>query len=81
VTDTGWGISEEEQGQVFDRFFRGEKARSMQVSGTGLGLAVAQQIAGLHGGRITVESEVDQGSTFTIWLPLAEQRTGVDAGQ
>jgi len=81
VTDTGWGISEEEQDQVFDRFFRGEKARSMQVSGTGLGLAVAQQIAGLHGGRITVESEVDQGSTFTIWLPLAEQRTGVDAGQ
>ena len=47
----------------------GEKARSMQMSGTGLGLAVAQQIAGLHGGRITVESKVDQGSTFTIWLP------------
>ena len=77
MTDTGWGIPEEEQDQVFDRFFRGEKARSMQVSGTGLGLAVAQQIAGLHGGRITVESEVDQGSTFRIWLPLAEQRTRV----
>jgi len=81
VTDTGWGIPEDEQDHVFDRFFRGEKARSMQMSGTGLGLAVAQQIAGLHGGRITVESKVDQGSTFTIWLPLAEQRTGVDAAQ
>ena len=71
MTDTGWGIPEEEQGQAFHRFFRGEKARSMEVSDTGFGLAVAQQIAGLQGGRITMESKVDQGSTFTIWLSCA----------
>jgi signal transduction histidine kinase len=73
VSDSGWGIPEEERGKVFDRFFRGEKALSMQISGTGLGLAVAQEIMALHGGRITVESRVGEGSTFTVWLPLEEE--------
>ena len=73
VTDTGIGIPEEELPHIFDRFFRGEKPRAMQVSGTGLGLTIVGQIVSLHGGRVTVESEVGKGSAFTIWLPLVEE--------
>ncbi len=72
VKDTGMGIPEEERPHIFERFFRGERPRSMQVSGTGLGLAIAKDIVELHGGRVTVESKVDAGTTFTIWLPLAD---------
>jgi len=70
VTDTGMGIPEEELPHVFERFFRGEKPRLMQISGTGLGLAIAREIVELHGGQITVESEAEVGTTFTVWLPL-----------
>jgi signal transduction histidine kinase len=66
------GIPEEELPLVFDRFFRGERPRSMQVSGTGLGLAIVKDIVELHDGLVTVESRVDVGTTFTIWLPLAD---------
>jgi two-component system phosphate regulon sensor histidine kinase PhoR len=72
VKDTGMGIPEKELPHVFERFFRGERPRSMQVSGTGLGLAIAKDIVELHGGRVTVESQVDTGTAFTIWLPLAD---------
>jgi signal transduction histidine kinase len=74
VADTGIGIPEEELSHIFERFFRGEKPRKMQVSGTGLGLTIVKEIVELHGGRVTVESQVDEGSTFTIWLPLALNR-------
>ncbi len=73
VADTGLGIPEEELPHVFERFFRGEKPRLMQISGTGLGLAIAKEIVELHGGRVTVESEVGVGTIFTVWLPLADQ--------
>ncbi len=69
VTDTGIGIPEEELPYIFDRFFRGDKPRKMQVSGTGLGLAILKEIVELHGGRVTVESEAGEGSSFTVWLP------------
>jgi PAS domain S-box-containing protein len=71
IADTGMGIPEDELPHVFERFFRGEKPRMMQISGTGLGLAIVKEIAVLHGGRVTVESEVDEGTAFTVWLPLA----------
>ncbi len=71
VADTGMGIPKEELPHIFDRFFRGEKPRKMQVSGTGLGLAIVKEIVELHGGWVTVESQVDEGSTFTVWLPFA----------
>ncbi|MCP4538481.1 MAG: GAF domain-containing protein [Chloroflexi bacterium] len=72
VADTGMGIPQEDIPLIFDRFFRGEKPRTMQITGTGLGLAIVQKVVALHGGQVTVESEEDVGSTFTIWLPLAE---------
>ncbi|MFO7740959.1 MAG: GAF domain-containing protein [Anaerolineae bacterium] len=72
VSDTGMGIPENELPHVFDRFFRGEEPQTMQISGTGLGLAIVKEIVELHGGRVTVESKVGEGSTFTVWLPLAD---------
>ena len=72
VADTGMGIPEEELPHTFERFFRGAKPLLMQVPGTGLGLAIAEAIVDLHGGRITVESQVDAGSTFTVWLPVSD---------
>ena len=72
VTDTGIGIPEEELPHIFERFFRGEKPRLMQVQGAGLGLAIVKEIVGLHEGRVTVESQVGEGTTFTIWLPLTD---------
>jgi signal transduction histidine kinase len=71
VADSGIGIPQDEMPHIFERFFRGERARLLDVPGTGLGLAISKEIVELHGGKITVESHVDQGSTFIIWLPIA----------
>lgn len=64
VSDDGIGISEDEKEKVFKRFYRSDKSRN--GSGTGLGLSLATEIAKLHGGEITLESELDKGSTFTF---------------
>ena len=74
VQDTGIGIGAEQQALIFDRFYRTDKARSRELGGSGLGLSIAQSIAHAHQGRITVESALGQGSTFTLWLP--EKRDG-----
>ncbi len=71
IQDNGMGISEKELPQVFNRFFRGVQPREKQIEGTGLGLAIAKEIVDLHGGWIDVQSKVGMGSTFTVWLPLA----------
>ncbi len=71
VADTGSGIAPEELPHIFERFFRGAPAHQQQISGSGLGLAVAKELVELHGGWITVESQMGEGSTFTVWLPLA----------
>jgi two-component system phosphate regulon sensor histidine kinase PhoR len=70
VADTGPGISAEDRVRLFERFYRGEAARQTRTPGTGLGLAICQELVERHGGKITVESEVGQGSTFTVWLPV-----------
>jgi signal transduction histidine kinase len=70
VTDTGIGISEDEQKLIFDRFYRVNKARSRDRGGSGLGLAIAKAIAVAHQGKIKVKSELDKGSTFTVCLPI-----------
>jgi signal transduction histidine kinase len=69
VEDTGVGIAADELPKVFDKFFRSSDPRVQQETGTGLGLALAQEVVRLHGGRITVESEINKGSTFSVLLP------------
>lgn len=70
VTNSGPGIPQEHLPHLFKRFYRVESARSRQTGGTGLGLAIAYEIVLLHGGMITVESQVNQTTTFTVYLPL-----------
>jgi len=73
VADTGPGIPPEEQPLLFRRFFRGRASHRQGPSGTGLGLAICKEIAELHGGRITLESDgiPGHGSAFAVWLPRA----------
>lgn len=71
VTDQGIGIAPEDQPKIFDRFYRTDEARAHTKKGTGLGLAICAWIAESHKGRISVMSNVGQGSTFTVTLPLA----------
>ena len=69
VSDTGIGIDPDHQAHIFDRFYRTDKARSRELGGSGLGLSIVQWIAQAHHGRVTVESALQKGSTFTLWLP------------
>jgi signal transduction histidine kinase len=70
VRDTGLGITRNELSQIFERFFRGTASRMVGNPGTGLGLAICQEIVARQDGKITVESTVGEGSSFTIWLPM-----------
>lgn len=74
VRDTGPGIPKEKQHKLFQEFVR---LATRGEPGVGLGLAISQRIARLLGGELTVESESGQGSTFTLWLPLASTAAGV----
>ncbi|QNN23704.1 PAS domain-containing protein [Planctomycetales bacterium ZRK34] len=69
VKDNGPGIPSEHLPRIFERFYRTDRARSRELGGTGLGLAIVKHIAVAHGGRVSVESTVGQGSTFRIHLP------------
>jgi signal transduction histidine kinase len=71
VKDSGPGIAADEQSHLGERFFRGRAARNYRVPGTGLGLAICKEIIERHGGRLTIESEVGQGASFTLWLQPA----------
>jgi two-component system sensor histidine kinase SenX3 len=71
VTDRGIGIAPKELDHIFERFRQIDRDR-MEQQGSGLGLALATELVRLHGGEITVKSELGKGSTFTIRLPVAE---------
>ncbi|HEX3017132.1 MAG TPA: ATP-binding protein [Caproicibacter sp.] len=70
VKDTGIGIAKEHFDRLFERFYRVDASRSREVGGTGLGLSIVKHLAVLYGGEVSVESEVGEGSTFTVRMPL-----------
>jgi signal transduction histidine kinase len=70
VRDTGPGISQSDQGKIFEEFQQADNSTTKAKGGTGLGLAIARRIMEMHGGKLWVESEIGQGSTFTFSLPV-----------
>ena len=71
VKDNGIGIPLQAQARVFERFFRVDEDRARASGGTGLGLSIVKNVAESHGGTVSLSSELDEGSTFTVTLPLA----------
>jgi len=76
VADTGIGIAPEDQGRVFERFYRVDKARSRQLGGTGLGLSIVKHVALAHGGNVSLRSAPGRGTTFRVQLPLRRGGNG-----
>ena len=72
VADTGIGIPLSSQSRVFERFFRVDAGRDRARGGTGLGLSIVKHVVDLHGGRVTLDSELGEGSTFTVHFPAVE---------
>ncbi len=70
ISDTGLGISKEDQERVFERFFKADKARTHSNGGSGLGLSIVKKIVEMHEGTIDLESKPEKGTTFTIALPI-----------
>lgn len=72
VTDSGEGISPENQARVFERFYRADPSRSRDTGGTGLGLSIVKHVAKIHRGEVKLFSQLGVGSTFTLRIPLAK---------
>lgn len=78
VIDTGIGIPETALATIFDRFQQAQQSAEKQIHGTGLGLDISQRLTQMHGGEMTLTSEVNKGSTFTFTIPLAPVETQVE---
>lgn len=76
VSDTGIGIPIKDQDRIFERFYTVDKSRSRQLAGTGLGLSIVKHIVNLHRGKISLESEIEIGSKFTVLLPYSSTING-----
>jgi signal transduction histidine kinase len=74
VRDTGPGIAEQDQAKIFEEFQQADSSTTKQKGGTGLGLAIAKRIIEMHGGRLWVESKVDEGATFSFTVPVNVQQ-------
>ena len=74
VQDTGLGISDDEQQQLFERFFRSSQATKNQIPGSGLGLTITKAIVERHGGQIELESSEGVGTTVRVRLPLSSEK-------
>ncbi len=74
VRDTGLGIKPEEHEKIFEKFYRANDRRISGVTGSGLGLALAREVMRLHGGDLTVDSGIDQGSVFTLRIPIQQAK-------
>lgn len=81
VRDTGIGIAEQDQGKIFERFYRVDKARSRAQGGAGIGLAIAEWIVQQHRGSIAVQSSIGSGSSFVVELPVQPAATVLDLAQ
>lgn len=79
VADNGIGIPAEDLGRVFERFYRVDKARSRQLGGTGLGLSIVKHLTNTFAGSVSVRSQLNQGTTFTVLLPAAGEVAGEPA--
>lgn len=80
VADSGIGIPKEYQDQIFERFYRVDKARSRETGGTGLGLAITKNVILMHSGAIKVLSKEDEGSTFVVRIPIKHLSEGMNGG-
>ncbi len=76
VSDTGLGIPKKDLPRIFERFYRVDKARSRGSGGTGLGLSIVKHLVDLHKGQLSVDSELNIGSSFTVELPLLQEYEG-----
>ena len=72
ISDTGMGISPQDQPRIFERFYKADKSRDRSFGGNGLGLSIVKKIIDLHGGKISLISEIGKGTEFTVWLPKAQ---------
>jgi two-component system phosphate regulon sensor histidine kinase PhoR len=80
VQDDGPGIRPEEQRKVFERFYRAKLARGRPIRGSGIGLSLVRHIVDAHGGKVTLESEVGKGCTFTIFVPIPTTAPSAEPG-
>jgi signal transduction histidine kinase len=72
VKDNGLGIAPTDQARLFEKFYRARGRETLKIKGSGLGLAIVKSIVQQHGGRVSVESKLGEGSTFTIWFPIRQ---------